>query len=617
MKIKNSVILLLLSLNLSVYGQYWQQRVAYKMDVTLIDSTHRYNGVQELVYYNNSPDTLFRVFYHLYNNAFQPGSVMDVRARSIPDPEKPVLKIQDYNEKQMGFLHINSLQQNGKSLDVDEQGTIAMVWLEKPLLPGKKTTLKMEFEGQSPLYTRRSGRNNREGIDYSMAQWYPKLCEYDRLGWHADPYVGREFYGVWGNFEVNITLDSEFVLAGTGEVMNPKEVKNGYGGFQGKPEGEIVTWKFKAENVHDFVWAADKEYIHKVVPVNEVTKVHLVYKNDTSYAASWEKLATEMPRMFHFVNQRYGMYPYPSFAIIQGGDRGMEYPMATLLNGNRNYGSLLGTTAHELMHQWYYGMLASNEAKYPWMDEGFSNYADAYLMNYMLRNDSSSVPSYEKTRARVLSMVESDYNVPLSTHGDHYKSSALYGIGSYNKGTIFLNQLAYIIGQEKLDESLLRYYAEWKFKHPAPEDFISVAERVSQIELGWYLEYYLYSMTKLDYAIKGVRGTKEKTFITIEREGDFIMPVDLEIVLLSGESYLYNIPLDLMRGSKKMDHFQHYKVLPAWDWVNEEYSFAVDFDVNDIYYLLIDGDLHTLDIDMENNILIVDSPIEAELIIER
>lgn len=617
MKIKSSIFFILMSLNLAVYGQYWQQRVEYKMDVSLNDTTHRYYGTQELVYYNNSPDTLYRVFYHLYNNAFQPGSVMDVRARSIPDPEKPVLKIQDYNEKEIGYLHIKSLQQGSKLLEVDEQGTIAMAWLEKPLLPGKKTILKMEFEGQSPAYTRRSGRNNIEGIDYSMAQWYPKLCEYDRLGWHTDPYIGREFYGVWGDFEVNITLDSEFLLAGTGVVMNPKEVKNGYGGYQGKPEKERVTWRFKAENVHDFVWAADKEYVHKIVPVNEITKVHLVYKNDSAYAASWEKLATEMPRMFRFVNQRYGTYPYPSFAIIQGGDRGMEYPMATLLNGNRNYGSLLGTTAHEFMHQWYYGMLASNEAKYPWMDEGFANYTDAYLMNYMLRNDSSSVPSYEKTRARVLGMIESKYNVPLSTHGDHYKSSALYSIGSYNKGTIFLNQLAYIIGQEKLDETLLRYYADWKFKHPGPEDFISVAENVSQIELDWYLDYYLYSMTKLDYAVKGVRGNKEKTLITIERKGDFIMPVDLEVVLLSGETYLYNIPLDLMHGSKTMDQYQHYQVLPAWDWVNEEYSLALDFNVNDIYYVLIDGDLHTLDIDMENNILIIDSPIDAELIIER
>jgi hypothetical protein len=585
--------------------------------VNLNDSTHRYNGTQELVYFNNSPDTLYRVFYHLYNNAFQPGSVMDVRSQSIPDPEKPVLKIQDYSEKQIGYLHINSLEQNGEILEVDEQGTIAMVWLDKPLLPGKKTTLKMEFEGQSPLYTRRSGRNNIEGIDYSMAQWYPKLCEYDRLGWHADPYVGREFYGVWGDFEVNITLNSEFVLGGTGEVVNPKEVKNGYGGYQGKPEGKVVTWRFKANNVHDFVWAADKEYVHKLVPVNDITTVHLLYKNDSAYAENWEKLAGEMPRMFRFVNAKYGMYPYSSFAIIQGGDRGMEYPMATLLNGNRNFGSLLGTTAHELMHQWYYGLLASNEAKYPWMDEGFSNYADEVLMNYMLRNDSTSTPTYEKTRARVLQMIQSDQNVPLSTHGDHYNSSALYGIGSYNKGTIFLNQLAYIIGQEKLDETLLRYFNEWKFKHPGPNDFISVAENVSQIELDWYMDYYVYSMTKLDYAIKAVRGTKEETFITLERKGDFIMPVDLEVVLLSGESYIYNIPLDLMRGSKKMNFNQYYKVLPAWEWVQEEYTLALPIDVNDIFYLIIDGDLHTVDIDMENNILIIDSPIEADVIIER
>jgi hypothetical protein len=131
------------------------------------------------------------------------------------------------------------------------------------------------------------------------------------------------------------------------------------------------------------------------------------------------------------------------------------------------------------------------------------------------------------------------------------------------------------------------------------------------------MDYYVYSMTKLDYAIKAVRGTKEETFITLERKGDFIMPVDLEVVLLSGESYIYNIPLDLMRGSKKMNFNQYYKVLPAWEWVREEYTLALPIDVNDIFYLIIDGDLHTVDIDMENNILIIDSPIEADIIIER
>jgi hypothetical protein len=614
---KGSLLLFFVAYSCIAFSQYWQQKVEYKMDIEMIDSVHQYTGNQHLTYYNNSPDTLFRVFYHLYNNAFQPGSVMDIRSQNLPDPEKPTLKIQDYNDKQKGFLRVNSITQNGKELAMEEQGTILMVWLDKPLLPGKKTVLIADFLGQSGLYTRRSGRNNREGIDYSMAQWYPKLCEYDRGGWHADPYVGREYYGVWGDFEVNITIASDYILGGTGSVINPKDVKNGYGGYEGKPEGEKVTWKFRAKQVHDFVWAADKEYVHRIVPVDEDLKVHLLYLNDSTYAGNWEQLAEEMPRMVRFANKKYGKYPYENFSIIQGGDRGMEYPMATLMNGNRTYGSLLGTTAHEFMHQWYYGVLGSNEADYPWMDEGFSNYADAVLMNYMLNNDSVSIPSYDNPRKKILWLINSDSNVPLRTHGDHYSSSYIYGIGSYNKGTYYLHQLAYIIGQEKLDATLLRYFEEWKFKHPRPEDFMLLAEKVSGIELNWYNDYYVYSIAKLDYGIKTLRGNKEETSVVLERLEDFIMPVDLEVVLKSGESFLYSIPLDLMRGSKEKNEYENYEVLPAWDWVKEEYAISLPFDVNDIYYLIIDPDTQTLDINLENNYLIIDEAIEADVIIQR
>lgn len=612
-----ALILVFISSSTLIFGQYWQQKVEYKMDIDFNDSLHQYHGNQELTYYNNSPDTIFRVFYHLYNNAFQPGSVMDIRSRYIPDPEKALLKLLDYKENEIGYLKVNEVKQGNSNLQLKEQGTIIEVLLAKALLPGKKTVLIMDFDGQSPIYTRRSGRYNKDGIAYSMAQWYPKLCEYDRSGWNTDPYVGREFYGVWGDFKVNININSEFILGGTGTVMNPKVVKNGYAGIEGKPEGERTTWEFEAKNVHDFVWAADKEYTHKIIEAYEGLNVHLLYRNDTSYADNWEQLGDVIPRLFKFVNKKYGKYAYDSFSVIQGGDRGMEYPMATLLNGNRTFGSLLGTTVHELMHQWYYGAIGTNEGSYPWMDEGFANYTDAVVMRYMLHNDSTTILNYEKVRARVLRLIESNFNEPVATHGDHYASSYAYGVGAYSKGIMYLHQLSYIIGRDKLDESLLRYYDEWKFKHPTPEDFMLVAEKVSGIELDWYNDYYIGTMKKLDYGIKSLVGSKEETIIVLERVEDFIMPVDLEVVLITGETYFYTIPLDLMRGTKGNIDYSNYKALPAWEWVDEEYSISLPFDVNDIYYMIIDPDQSTLDVNSQNNIMIVDSPIDADVIIER
>jgi hypothetical protein len=615
---KITILTVVFAINASfVFGQYWQQKVVYKMDIDFDDSLHQYHGMQELAYYNNSPDTINRVFYHLYNNAFQPGSVMDIRSQAIPDPEKGILKIKNYTEEEIGYLKINEVIQGGSTLIFEEQGTILMVKLEKPLLPGKKMVLEMDFDGQSPVYTRRSGRDNDEGIAYSMAQWYPKLCEYDRSGWNTDPYVGREFYGVWGDFEVNINIDSDYILGGTGIIINPKKVKNGYGGIDGKPVGEKVVWRFKAKNVHDFAWAADKEYIHKIVPIYDGLNVHLLYKPDTSYVKNWEKLATELPRIFSFVNKKYGKYAYTSYSIIQAGDRGMEYPMVTLLTGNRGYGSLLGTNLHELMHQWYYGAIGNNEGSYPWMDEGFASYTSRFVMNYILHGDSTSIPDENSLRMRILSLNAKETNEPLSTHGDHYASGLTYGINAYNKGSFYLTQLAYIIGQHKVDETLKRYYNEWKFKHPKPEDFMLVAEKVSEIELDWFNDYYINTMKKVDYKIKSLYGSKEETIVTLERIGEFILPVDLEVVLNTGESFLYSIPLDLMRGHKENPGYVNYQSLPAWDWVRPEYRLILPFDVNDVYYLVIDPYMKTLDVDMENNVIIIEPDINVDVIIQK
>lgn len=598
------IVLVLYSVTLS--AQYWQQKVEYKMDISMDEEMHQYQGKQSLTYYNHSPDTLFRVFYHLYYNAFQPGSMMDVRSQQISDPEKDIAKIKGLAPDEIGYIHVTNLYQDKMELEYKTEGTILTVYLDHPLLPGKKTLLTMEYEAQIPLYVRRTGRDNKEGIAFSMAQWYPKLCEYDRSGWHADPYIGKEFYGVWGDYDVKINIASDYILGGTGKIMNAKEVKNGYDGIQGKPEGNRATWHFIAKNVHDFVWAADKDYIHEIVKVNEDLDVHLLFKNDSTYEANWIALSLKIPRLFNFANARFGKYAYDNYYIIQGGDRGMEYPMATLMNGNRTEARLLGTVMHELMHEWYYFALATNESAYAWMDEGFTSYADEILANYMTKNDSLSVPDFNYARSRAISLIKSDLNEPLITHSDHYASDRAYSINVYNKGAMYLHELAYVIGQDKLDQTLLRYFNEWSSKHPQPEDFIRVAEKVSDMELSWYNDYYVYSTKKLDYGIKSVYGTTEETRIILERLGDFILPVDLEVSLKNGAHYVYNIPLEIMRGHKENQGFEHFETLKAWPWVNPEYVLDLPFNINDVLSLAIDPQQMTLDVDRENNFLEID-----------
>lgn len=220
-------LLLFLAIACAAHAQptRWQQRVQYQMQIDMDVKTHRYEGVQRLIYYNNSPDTLTRLFYHLYLNAFKPGSMMETRSRLIEDPDRRVAqRIAKLKPEEQGFIQVSKLTHNGEDQPFYANETILEVNLKRPILPGSVDTLYMEWTAQIPLQIRRNGRNNSEGIDYSMAQWYPKLCEYDEQGWHANPYIGREFYGVWGDFDVSISIDRNYAVAAGGYLQNPNEV---------------------------------------------------------------------------------------------------------------------------------------------------------------------------------------------------------------------------------------------------------------------------------------------------------------------------------------------------------------------------------------------------------
>src|SRR5690606_23420738 len=328
-------------------GGNWQQHVDYKMDVSMDVKTYRYNGNQTLVYTNNSPDTLRKVYYHLYFNAFQPGSEMDMRLQSIKDPDGRMVtkskvnnaevkesRIKNRKPEEIGFLRVKNMKQDGASVQTREAGTVLEVSLPKPILPSGKTTLTMDFEGQVPVQIRRSGRNNSEGIELSMSQWYPKMAEYDFEGWHADPYIAREFHGVWGNFDVKITIDKAYTLGGTGYLQNPNQIGKGYedaGVTVPAPKGKTLTWHFIAPNVHDFTWAADKNYLHDVVKGPNGVDLHFIYKNNPKILGNWKNLQPLTVKLMEIYNELVGPYPYKQYSVIQGGDGGMEYAMCTLI----------------------------------------------------------------------------------------------------------------------------------------------------------------------------------------------------------------------------------------------------------------------------------------------
>jgi len=590
----------------------WQQHVQYKMNIDFDIKKHQFNGNQIIKYTNNSPDTLYRVFYHLYFNAFQPGSMMDVRSRTISDPDPRVGdRIFNLNQDEIGYHKISSLKQDGLPLNFEMVETILEVKLAKPILPGKSSTFEMVFSSQVPIQIRRSGRNNSEGIDYSMAQWYPKLCEYDYQGWHANPYIGREFYGVWGDFDVTLNIDASYMVGGTGYLQNADQIGKGYTKNEVTPKPDKngkLSWHFIAPNVHDFLWAADPDYVHTTFQRPDGLTLNFYYQPNDKTKENWEALPAIMDKAFDYINKNFGKYDYKQYSFIQGGDGGMEYPMATLITGERNIGSLVGVAVHELMHSWYQMMLATNESLYAWMDEGFTSYASSRVMQHLLetkvlKQGRVAANPQAGNYAGYFNLAKSGFEEPLTTHSDHYQTNRAYGLAAYSKGAVFLGQLEYVLGKPAFDEALLKYFYTWKGKHPNVNDFIRVFEKTSNLELDWYKEYFYHTTYTVDYAVNNVStSTENKTIVQLERKGKVPMPVDVVITKKDGSKLGYTIPLQIMRGAKGADLDSiNWNIAIDWPWTNTQYSLIIPLKSEEIISIEIDPSERMADIEKGNN----------------
>ena len=598
---KNILFALTLLSTSFVSAQYWQQAVDYTIEVALDHKTAQYNGNQTVIYTNNSPETLHKVFFHQYFNAFNPGSEMAIRLKNAGDKNSRFkVDIDSLSPKQQGYLKVSGLTQDGVMVEVVDSETILEVTLPQALAPGESTTFKMSFEGQVPDVIRRAGKNSKEGVAFSMAQWYPKMAEYDYEGWNADPYTGREFHGVWGDFNVKITLDKDFTVAASGYLQNADEIGRGYSDRK-KPKtkkGEI-TWHYVAPNVHDFTWAADTDYIHDTYPgPNDVT-LHFFYKNNPDIIDNWKKLQPITAQLMEYFNKNIGPYPYKQYSVVHGGDGGMEYAMLTLITGNRKFGSLVGVTAHELAHSWFQHILATNETKHEWMDEGFTSFISTLAENEVLE-ENKEFPIASSYRG-YYDLATSGVEMPQATNANRYEHNYAYERAAYSKGAVFLGQLGYIIGQDKLFKTLQTYYDEWKFKHPLPNDFRVIAERVSGIQLQWYLTDWSQTTNRIDYAIEAVNGNEKGTEIYLERKELMPMPQEVLIQFKDGSMALHYIPISLMRGEKENTYDLPWTQEKDWTWANPRYSFTINQPKVNIEAIVLDPSNLMADIDKSNN----------------
>jgi hypothetical protein len=633
------VLSFFISFQLFAQSDRWQQRVKYTMNIDMDVAANQYKGKQKLEYSNNSPDTLKKVFYHLYWNAFQPNSMMDARSRrqgeialrkdrngnDVTDWDARVKdRIVKLQPNEIGYQRVSSLKMNGRSQKLVVHETILEVVLDKPILPKSKVTFDMEWEAQVPLQIRRSGRDNPSTqVRYTMTQWYPKMAEYDYEGWHPTPYIAREFYGVWGDYEVTINIDKNYILGGTGYLQNPSAIGYGYeakGTKVTRPAGPKLSWRFVAPNVHDFAWAADPEYKHLTRTIANGPTIHVLYNNTTGSTeedAKWSEIADAAVTVLPFIERNFGAYPYQQYSFIHGGDGGMEYPMSTML-----VSSSLGTAFHEWMHTWYQMLMGTNESLYAWMDEGFTEYATNLVEEYyrqqvtrknlagnpaeLHKSDSLAMnaqPLYHAANyAGYLGLARSGREEPLTTHADHFNTNYAYSNAAYSKGAVFMEQLGYIVGADVRDRILLEYYRQWRFKHPAVNDLMRVAEKVSGLKLDWYRMYWVNTTKTIDYSIDSLYEESGATRVRLRRIGQMPMPVDVKVTFRDGSSEWHYVPMYLMFGAKPPEKGQEGRVVyESWKWTHPTYEIQTKRKLTDIVSVEIDPSYRMADLERKNN----------------
>ena len=588
---------------------YYQQYARYKMNIDVDAANFTYHGKQEIQYTNNSPDELSVVYFNLYWNAFKPGSIMDQRVQNQGKnadgrlAENGVSRLSTIPAGEEGSQKINWLKQNGKEVKFEVQGTIMKVYLNEKIKPNSSTSFTMDWDSVIPKQIRRSGRNNREGVDMTMTQWYPKIAEYDYDGWATFDYVGREFHAPFADFDVTIKIDKDYVVGAGGILENPSEVK----GYTENPDIKTdkdnkATWKFTAKNMLDFAWAADKDYSVESFVVPDGPKVFFVYQKSekTKY---WEEAKPYITKYYQIMNNTFGRYVYPTYSFVQGGDGGMEYGMCTMILGeSKSLEGLLGLMIHEGSHSWFQQMLATNESTKPWLDEGFTSYAESYVMYQLFPKTNEANPFINSLKGYAY-FAKSGREEPASWLSDHHDNGTAYSVASYTKGELFLVELGYIMGEETLSKVMKKYYQDWHLKHPSDRDFMHIAQQISGMDLKWFYHYWINTTKTIDYAIKDVKYGDTYTTITLVNNSDVPMPIDFNVLTKDKKTINYHIPLNMMRSPKKSDFYGNFQTLDYWNWTSKEYTFSIPYKKDELKVLGIDFSQRLADVNPENNTL--------------
>ena len=623
---------------------YWQQEVHYKIEAEFFPKEDKIIGRQTLIYANNSPDTLKKIYFHLYINAFQPGSPMDLDSRRGND-----YSLAKLDPKKWGKMDIKKLKVNQKEF-ADYKIDYSVMEIELPgiLPPGKKVEFYFEFEDQIPANGARMGK---QGKHYDIGQWYPKIAVYDRYGWHNEQYLGTgEFYGDFGKFEVSFTAPKEYILGHTGTLLNEEELfpglpkasqdtvlfdilrkyredkdttakevvvsKGSKGGNQSdikdqdnqpdsaKPE-ETKTWKISAENVHDFFIAANPDFIWDRAKWGDIT-INALYPKDAKEI--WEKGAEETKFCLKLLSENFGQYPYRQFTSVAGAVRGgMEYPQIITMSkriGDKQSHRFFSVLGHEIAHNWFYGLIGSNETRQACLDEGFASFATILLMearygrynnsytwtNFIQKKFYSNDDERTSYARNYLQRANQKREEPINTHSDRFVNPSNYRLAVYTKTASVMFMLQYILGDSLFDFAMKEYFRRWHWKHPYLDDFQTVMEEVSNLSLEWFFEQWFQKTWTVDYSIASVKNkrverSEETSFLTrvkIRKLKEGVMPLDLYFKLPDGTTHSEKIPVEV------------------WQAGGREYIAAVDLPGKP-NYVELNPDQRVMDLNRLNN----------------
>ena len=577
---------------------YWQQDVYYNIKAKIDEETDIINATQQLVYTNNSPDSLNVVYFHLYQNAFQPDSYLD----ELQSANKKKPRYGKYESQKLGTL-IENITINGENVKTELDNTILKVYLPFTLKPDNSITFNIDFTtyfDDGDVRRRMAIFNSWGYKHYNGVHWYPRICVYDsKFGWTKDQHLGKEFYGNFGTFDVELDFASNFVVEATGFLLNrdevlPKELREKLDikNFKDKAwnstpsiitpykKGERKIWKFHAENVHDFAFTADPTYRIGESWWEDKVCYSLVQE---PHASEWQNAAKFGAECLRVFSEDFGRYVYHK-VIVADARSGMEYPMITLDGGSDpGYRDLL---AHEIGHMWFFGQIGNNETYRALLDEGFTQFLTAWAMikidgEYVIQKETNN--KWEKKFRKPVKAIDEEiyysyiydatkYNDPvISTHSDGFNGALRHGGGYrhvYYKTAAMLYNLQYVLGDELFLNAMQNYFATWKIAHPYNEDFRNNIINYTKVDLNWFFDQWLESTKRIDYAVK-VKGNK----ITFKRKSRMQMPIDFRVIAKDGKHYDYHIPNNWFIKETNA------KVLPkwhAWDLLYPEYSTIID-----------------------------------------